>query len=274
MLCRQHHWSCPTSNDGAPCRGALEVFDWLATKVNDRNGCMIVAYGDLIHLHREKDFVNPTTKEFFDDDIDAWTSLETVSSIAHLEPQLFETFGWTVRLIVTNAEEVRPWGYPLLRKSYVIGKEYAVLAQAFAVCGHDVETDRSRKVNSTEPTIDLYPIVTIREEEEISTDGGIVASLRGFLSQRMKNPEKDLKKEAAAEATTRVKDLWQGNQFSESILFPRKLAGFVTAGLAASHSSPLPLQLPRRPLRVLECLYGNWTVPSGNHSESSLACTD
>ncbi len=265
-----------------PCTGAMEVFRHISKKVHSMDhdaGILIIAGGDLIHLHREGDFVNSTTQQFYDDDIDAWTSLETLAKVAEMEPYLFETYGWTVRLIVTRREEVRPFGYPLLRASYWTGREYAVLAQAFAVCGHDVETERSMKVTSTEPTIDLYPVVTIleeEEEEEGDTPDGAVARLRRFLSRTTtttKSPKREVEQKSRRTRRT-VKDLWQGNQYEESLLFPPRRSTFVTAGLADSRENPLPLMLPAKPMEVLECVWGNWTVPSSAHAGSSLVCTD
>mmetsp|Transcript_28252 Transcript_28252/g.51483 ORF Transcript_28252/g.51483 Transcript_28252/m.51483 type:complete len:109 (-) Transcript_28252:81-407(-) len=33
------------------CMGVLEVLHWLTNQVNNNNGCLMVAYGELIHLH-------------------------------------------------------------------------------------------------------------------------------------------------------------------------------------------------------------------------------
>jgi hypothetical protein len=55
------------------CTGTLDVLNWLSTIVNDnRNGkgCLMVAYGGLIHTLRERDFVDKSGK-YLDDDIDS-----------------------------------------------------------------------------------------------------------------------------------------------------------------------------------------------------------
>jgi len=324
-------------NTKKKCGGAMEVFEWITSQVfqgkgedevgtttfvkhdgenetQDEDHVMMIAYGDLIHLHREKDFVNATTGEFYDDDIDLWVSLPTLATITQLERQLFHQFGWTMRLIVTKKEVIKPWGYPYLRSSYIAeggDKEYVAFAQLFAVCGHVIDDKFSEKIVSDEPTIDLYPIVTIpvleKEEGKEGDDdgdnqhddwgrfGGIVARLlQQFFFQTTTAPKVAIADEgttpttkpttntAAAHSTTTaattsttkyiVKDLWQGNSFSESLLFPRKRFDFVTAGL--DHNTPIPLQLPHRELQIMECLYGDWTVPSSNHSGMAVACRD
>lgn len=199
------------------CTGVLDVLDWLMSEVNDtNNGCLMIAYGELIHMHREKDFVN-NMGQFLDDDIDTWVSLETVARIASLEPELFRRFGWTVRAAVVRGQ-------------------FVTLAQIVASCGLNLTT-RTGKIISSQPAIEMYPIVTIPDQEK----------------------ERNI-----------VKDLWQGNLFPESMMFPRKNVTFISAG---THH-PLQLQLPNQPEPVMECLYGNWRLPSGRHSLAFSSCFD
>eukprot|EP00579_Thalassiosira_antarctica_P013844 CAMPEP_0201929716 /NCGR_PEP_ID=MMETSP0903-20130614/23588_1 /ASSEMBLY_ACC=CAM_ASM_000552 /TAXON_ID=420261 /ORGANISM="Thalassiosira antarctica, Strain CCMP982" /LENGTH=376 /DNA_ID=CAMNT_0048468569 /DNA_START=67 /DNA_END=1194 /DNA_ORIENTATION=- len=226
-------------NQGS-CTGVLDVLGWLMGEVNGNDGCLMVAYGELIHIHREKDFVD-STGNFFDDDIDTWASLDTMAHIARLEPELFRRFGWTIRPIVTDPEIVRPFGWPI--RAAVTRGGYVVLAQMMSVCGLTV-TETTGKINSTEPAIDFYPLVTIPDEENKRS---VIKDLLQLIQ---------IKKATANQEKIRntVKDLWQGNQFSESLFFPRKNLTFISAGTPRT----LQLQLPNQPIRLMECLYGNW----------------
>lgn len=198
------------------CSGSLDVLAWLMSEVNAvKNSCLMIAYGELIHLYREGDFVDNTTGRYFDDDIDTFVSLETLAHIAPLEPELFRRFGWTIRFFITS-------------------DQFAVFAQLVSSCGHIINR-RPGKARSSHPTIELYPIVTIPNDEG---------------------------KENI------VKDLWAGSLFPESMIFPTKDKNLISKG--SSHS--LQLQVPNQPLRLLECVYGNWKVPSGAHARGRLNC--
>lgn len=187
------------------CTGALEVFSWIMNQVNARGGCLMVAYGQLLHLNREADFVN---KEgvFYDDDIDTWAPPATFAHIATLERQLFEKFGWTIRVFLKD--------------------NYVVLGQIIASCGHPV-LERPGKAASSEPAIEMYPMFTIAREGN-ETQHGI------------------------------VKDIWGGTQFPLPMLFPTIEKTLDSAGI----ERPLKLQVPNQPLKILDCLYGNWRLPS------------
>ena len=57
------------------CTGTLDVLNWLSTNenVNSRRndkGSLMVAYGGLIHVLWEKDFVDKDTGNYLDDDND------------------------------------------------------------------------------------------------------------------------------------------------------------------------------------------------------------
>ena len=58
------------------CAGTLDVINWIMGQVNANKGCMMVAYGGLLHMHRERDLVNSTTGVLLDNDIDTWASPE------------------------------------------------------------------------------------------------------------------------------------------------------------------------------------------------------
>mmetsp|Transcript_2912 Transcript_2912/g.4447 ORF Transcript_2912/g.4447 Transcript_2912/m.4447 type:complete len:345 (+) Transcript_2912:196-1230(+) len=124
------------------CKPVLDVFAWLMDEVNARNHTLMLAYGDLIHFHREKDFMNKTTGKYFDeDDLDLWASLETVSHVEQLEPALFRRFGWTMR-------------------AFVNGDNYIQFLQMMSTCGHTPINEAS-KVQSNQPSIEIYPIAVI-----------------------------------------------------------------------------------------------------------------
>lgn len=195
------------------CAPTLDLLAWLMGKVNAKNGTLMIAYGELIHIHREKDFVNKTTGKYIDDDIDTWASLETVLHLGRLEPELFSRFGWTVRAFV-NADK------------------YVVFMQMMASCGHRVE-NRPAKVQSSQPAVEIYPLPVV------PVDGARMA-----------------------------KDLWQGDMFPEAMVYPPQRIHFNSSG--TSHL--LQLQLPREVLSIMECLYGNWTIPSKRHAGTNKIC--
>ena len=129
------------------CTGVLDVFAWLMEEVHRKNGILLIAYGGLIHVNREKDFVDKNGN-YLDDDIDTWASLETLSLVGTLEPQLYNKFGWSIRI-------------------HVNGDDRVVLAQIVPSCGHAFTA--MQKSKSSQPAIEIYPFVTLpREGEEQS----------------------------------------------------------------------------------------------------------
>ena len=65
------------------CTGTLDVLNWLSTNENSKGrttnkGCLMVAYGGLIHTLREKEFVDTNTGAFLDDDIDGKSNITSV----------------------------------------------------------------------------------------------------------------------------------------------------------------------------------------------------
>lgn len=88
------------------CSSVLEVLSYVMNEVNDQNGELILGYGGLIHSFREKEFVNPKTGQYIDNDFDLWTSEKSVATLIGLEPELFRQFGWTGRAFKTRSGHV------------------------------------------------------------------------------------------------------------------------------------------------------------------------
>ena len=101
----------------------------------------MVTYGELIHMHREGDFVNSKTGKYLDDDFDMLASLETTVYVAKLENELFTKQGWSMRVFVNYSG-------------------YVVFMQMMAVCGHKF-SPRMNKIRSTYPGIDVYPLAIV-----------------------------------------------------------------------------------------------------------------
>jgi len=120
------------------CASTLDVFAWLMDELNKRHLILMIGYGELIHVHREKDFVNSTTGNYIDDDIDTWATLETVAYIGAVEEELFSKFGWSMRAFVTGTNQV-------------------IFIQMMATCGH-VPVNAARKCRSSQPAIEVYPL--------------------------------------------------------------------------------------------------------------------
>lgn len=187
------------------CTGTLAVFSWLMERANESKSCLMVAYGDLIHAHREKDFVHKKTGKFIDDDIDAFVSLDTFARIALLEAELFIKFGWSIRI-------------------HQFDDKFATMAQIFASCGHTITLKQS-KATSKQPTIEIYPIVTFKTSEPM---------IEAFPNSKVPNPER---KEYSI-----VRDLWQGTLFHESMIFPSSNLTLASAGLTQPLNLQIPAQ--------------------------------
>ena len=120
------------------CSPALEVLEWIEEVVNGNIGTFIVAYGALIHIKREKDFVHPNIGKFVDDSIDVLATMGTISLVGTLEPQLFKQFGWTIRV------RVNPEGY-------------VVMMEMMVSCGH-MPRKKAGPIRGDQPAIELYPV--------------------------------------------------------------------------------------------------------------------
>ena len=184
-------------------------------EVIKKNGIMMIGYGGLIKVHREKDFVDQATGKYIDDDFDMLVSLDTVSLVATMEPELYERLGWTMRAFVDK-------------------QGYFALMQMMASCGH-TPIASATKVESSEPAIELYPLA---------------ASLDG------------------PDGSPVVKEIWQCNSFAASMILPPKHIDFQSGG----SSRLLHLQTPKESFDFLECIYGNWTVPSSKHAAQHVPC--
>merc|ERR1719491_114658 len=197
------------------CASTLDVLAWLMDELNKRHLILMIGYGELIHVHREKDFVNSTTGDYIDDDIDTWATLETVAYIGALEEELFSKFGWSMRAFV--------------------GANRVFFIQMMATCGH-VPINTISKCKSSQPAIEVYPLPIVH-----MSDG-----------------------------TRIIKDLWQGSRFAETLIYPPKCITFHSSG----RKDPIHLQVPRESIKILNCLYGQWNVKSGNHAGLHFFCRD
>jgi len=196
------------------CTSALYVLHWLTVEMSKRNSTLMVAYGGLIHIYREKDLLNKDTGEYFDDDIDLWAAATTAYNIIQLESELFQRFGWTVRVFIS-------------------GDGYVVLLQLMASCGH-APIEQVSKAKANEPALEIYVLQAVPNSQ----------------------------------GSRFAKDMWQGNQFSEALIYPRRLISVNATGV----SHLLLLQVPNQPFDVLTCLYENWTQPSPEHAKEHVQC--
>jgi len=117
------------------CRPSLEVLSWLMNQVICDNGTMMMAYGELIHMFREKALARDDGT-YFDDDFDTWATPATAQKILRLEPILLREFGWSMRVFY-NCHGV------------------ALFVQILPVCGHTYVLKASKAVAAF-PAIELY----------------------------------------------------------------------------------------------------------------------
>jgi len=199
------------------CTPTLDTLAWMMNKINsnDRGNNLMVAYGELIHLHREGDFVNKITGVELGDDIDMMASLETTVYIANLENELFTTHGWSMRAFVNE-------------------DGYTVFIQTMALCRHLVRPAVA-KVGSEHPAIEIYPLAIV----DIGNGMNI------------------------------AKDLWQNSRFLQSQVYPVQCIDLESAGT----NQTLHLQIPRKSIPMLECMYGNWQAPSWVYGGIQRDCT-
>lgn len=117
-------------------------------------------------------------------------------------------------------------------RAWINSDDYLVFMNIIASCEHTPKAIPNF-IKSSQPGIEIYPLAVI-----------------------------------AINGTPIVKDLWQGTQLPESMVFPPQHIRFNSTGA----SEPLHLQLPHKALDVLACMYGNWTVPSKEHAEVAILC--
>ena len=119
-------------------------------------------------------------------------SLDTFARLAALEAELFEKFGWSIRIFLWK-------------------DKYVVFAQIYATCGHEVSA--LGKPKSSMPVIEVYPIVTFNTSEPE------FEMTPGMTIQNPKRREQHI-----------VRDIWQGTLFSESMIFPPSEHTLVSSG--------------------------------------------
>merc|ERR1719491_721409 len=89
---REHKEIISRGNEGS-CSPTLDVLLGLMNEININEELAMIAYGDLIHMHREKNFLNKTKGNYIDDNIEMWISIKAAKLIAELEKELFSLFG-------------------------------------------------------------------------------------------------------------------------------------------------------------------------------------
>jgi len=127
---------------------SLDVLAWIMNEVNNvkhdsKSSTLMIAYGGLIHIHREKEFVNKTTGQYIDDDVDLWASLETLVRVGRLEPELFEQHGWTMRAFIDPGN-------------------YVIFYQLMAACGHEPSLLADKLVGKI-PAIEIYGVTKVQK---------------------------------------------------------------------------------------------------------------
>jgi len=187
------------------CSRMLTVLTWLIQNAEERTESMMLAYGSLLHYHRENTIWNSSNAEYLDDDFDLWASPGAVKQIIKHEQQIFNMFGWTMRVYLKH--------------------EYIVFIQIVCSCGH-TPASRVSKAIADEPAIEIYPLVQDPAVEKIALD------------------------------------TWQGNKIDVSFLLPTHHA--VLNGLR--------IKIPKRSVKILACLYGDWRTPSSEHDSGLHVC--
>ena len=128
------------------CTSSLHVLQWLTNEMSIRNCSLMIAYGELIHVFREKSFfANNSTTKYLDDDIDIWAASITVYNVIQLEPVIFKQFGWTVRLFISR-------------------EGYVVFLQLMPACGHK-PVNIASKITASEPALEIYVIQTVSNSD-------------------------------------------------------------------------------------------------------------
>jgi len=119
------------------CPSSVDVYSWLMEKVNcfGEKHALMVAYGELIHLLRDRALLHPDGS-YIDDDFDTWVSVATFQMILSLEPYLWNR-GWSIRV------------------SYSCDNS-AIFAQIVPVCGHEYEAEMGKVKDGEYPAIELY----------------------------------------------------------------------------------------------------------------------
>jgi len=137
------------------CSPTLEVFSWLMDQVNSRNLTMMIAYGELIHLLREKALIH-SDGTYYDDDFDTWVTPSSFETILKLEPYLWNNFGWSIRVFFRCSEGTEEERHKT---------NIAIFAQILPVCGHQYKAVMEKAV-AKYPAIEMYVLQSIGHEQE------------------------------------------------------------------------------------------------------------
>lgn len=136
--------------DPGRCTNSLNVLAWVMNEINKRNQTMMIAYGGLIHIFRENDFVEPDGNNYIDDDFDMWVTPESFETLIDLEPTIWEKFSWTIRIFSNCNKDT-------------------VFAQVIAACGHKYNQQPWKAVSSF-PAFELYTLHTMRIDPTTTRD--------------------------------------------------------------------------------------------------------
>jgi len=139
------------------CSPTLEVFSWLMDQVNSRNLTMMIGYGELIHLLREKALIH-SDGTYYDDDFDTWVTPSSFETILKLEPYLWNNFGWSIRVFFRCSEGTKD-------KQERHKTNIAIFAQILPVCGHQYKAVMEKAV-AKYPAIEMYVLQSIGHEQE------------------------------------------------------------------------------------------------------------
>jgi len=137
---------------GEKCATMPELMNWILKQFHESEEeyPWLLAYGQMIHLFREKDFVNKN-RRYIDDDMDTWALPETILWIIEHEQELFEKFGWTMKL-------------------YGPSPNVITFIQMMASCGHKPANTITKVHDSKEPAIELYPLIPALDDDSVLID--------------------------------------------------------------------------------------------------------
>ncbi|GFH47149.1 predicted protein [Chaetoceros tenuissimus] len=139
-------------SSGEECASMPKVFQWILQQLHESEEKypLFIAYGEMIHLLREGDFIHKNGS-YIDDDLDTWAIPETVVFLANLEHLLFEKFGWTMRLFSPDTDVIN-------------------FVQIMESCGHRPRNAATKVTDTKEPAIELYPLVPAKGDDSLLVD--------------------------------------------------------------------------------------------------------
>jgi len=143
---------------------------------------------------------------------------------------------WASSNTVYNIIQLEPvifyrfgWTY----RTFLSADGFVVFLQLIASCGHSPVAEAA-KASANEPALEIY----------------VLHGERHAVGERV------------------VKDLWQGTQIPEAILYPPGSVCLNVTGIPEL----LYLQVPKLPYTILNCIYGEWKIPSKNHASQNVKC--